>query len=160
MTLQPFVGQDSLDGGSVHRKAATCTEDSTQKQNKHTDIHALGGIRVHDLSVRASEDSSCFRPRGRLEAARGKGKALNHDYKFISWRRSHYNGKNVILTTTFRTICYRTLQLTYVWGVKWRFYRRSREIVTAETDGAEGAIFYVYGLIYFRMVFLTTVSIA
>jgi hypothetical protein len=27
-------------------------------------IHALSGIRTHDPSVRASEDSSCLRPRG------------------------------------------------------------------------------------------------
>jgi hypothetical protein len=37
------------------------------KQNKriHTpNIHALSGIRTHDPRVRASEDSSCLRPRG------------------------------------------------------------------------------------------------
>jgi hypothetical protein len=28
-----------------------------------TNIHALSGIRTHDPSVRASEDSSCLRPR-------------------------------------------------------------------------------------------------
>jgi hypothetical protein len=32
--------------------------------NAHTDIHALSGIRTHDPSVQASEDSSCLRPRG------------------------------------------------------------------------------------------------
>jgi hypothetical protein len=30
--------QDSLDGGSARRKAATCTQDSTQTQNKHIQI--------------------------------------------------------------------------------------------------------------------------
>jgi hypothetical protein len=30
----------------------------------HTDIHALSGIRTHDPSIRASEDSSCLRRRG------------------------------------------------------------------------------------------------
>jgi hypothetical protein len=35
------------------------------KQNKHTlNIHARSGIRTHDRSVRASEDSSCLRPLG------------------------------------------------------------------------------------------------
>jgi hypothetical protein len=34
-----------------------------QTQNKHTDIHALSGIRTHNPSVRANEDSSCLRPR-------------------------------------------------------------------------------------------------
>jgi hypothetical protein len=40
---------------------------TTQTQNKriHTpNIHSLSGIRTHDPSVRASEDSSCLRPRG------------------------------------------------------------------------------------------------
>jgi hypothetical protein len=33
--------------------------------NIHTpNIHALSGIRTHDPSVRASEDSSCLRPCG------------------------------------------------------------------------------------------------
>jgi hypothetical protein len=31
----------------------------TRTHNKHTNIHALSGIRTHDPSVRASEDSSC-----------------------------------------------------------------------------------------------------
>jgi hypothetical protein len=37
------------------------------KQNNHIDtpnIHALGGIRIHDLGFRASEDSACLRPLG------------------------------------------------------------------------------------------------
>jgi hypothetical protein len=37
------------------------------KQNKRIhipNIHALSGIRTHDPSVQASEDSSCLRPRG------------------------------------------------------------------------------------------------
>jgi hypothetical protein len=40
---------------------------TTQTQNKHIhtpNIHAFSGIRTHDPSVRASEDSSCFRQRG------------------------------------------------------------------------------------------------
>jgi hypothetical protein len=40
---------------------------TTQTQNKriHTpNSHALLGIRTHDPSVRASEDSLCLRPRG------------------------------------------------------------------------------------------------
>jgi hypothetical protein len=41
------------------------THRTTQKRiNAHnTDIHALSGIRTHDPSVRASEDSSCLSPR-------------------------------------------------------------------------------------------------
>jgi hypothetical protein len=43
---------------------------TTQTQNKriHTpNIHALSGIPAHDPSVRASEDSSCLRPRGHCD---------------------------------------------------------------------------------------------
>jgi hypothetical protein len=32
---------------------------------RNTDTHVLSGIRTHDPSVQASEDSSCLRPRGR-----------------------------------------------------------------------------------------------
>jgi hypothetical protein len=52
-----------LDGGPARRKAATYTEDNKKELNAHTDIHALSGIRTHDPNVRASEDSSCLRPR-------------------------------------------------------------------------------------------------
>jgi hypothetical protein len=39
---------------------------TTQTQNKRIpNNHASSGIRTHDLTVRASEDSSCLRPRGR-----------------------------------------------------------------------------------------------
>jgi hypothetical protein len=37
---------------------------TTQRMNAYTDIHASCDIRTHDTSVRASEESSCFRPRG------------------------------------------------------------------------------------------------
>jgi hypothetical protein len=36
--------------------------DKTNRINAYTDIHALSGIWTHDLSVLASEDSSCLRP--------------------------------------------------------------------------------------------------
>jgi hypothetical protein len=38
------------------------TQDNTNTVN--ADIHALSGIRTHDSSARASEDSSCLRERG------------------------------------------------------------------------------------------------
>jgi hypothetical protein len=47
--------QDSLNGGSAHRKAATYTQDSRNTEYAHTDIHALSGIRTHDPSLRVSE---------------------------------------------------------------------------------------------------------
>jgi hypothetical protein len=39
-------------------------EQHKHRINAHTDIHASIGIRNHDPSVRASEDSSCLRLRG------------------------------------------------------------------------------------------------
>jgi hypothetical protein len=43
------------------------THRSTQTQNKHTDIHASSGIRIHDPSVRTGEDVSCFRLRSHCD---------------------------------------------------------------------------------------------
>jgi hypothetical protein len=46
------------------------THRTTQIQNKciHTpNIHAVVGIRTHDPSVRAGEDSSCIRPRSHFD---------------------------------------------------------------------------------------------
>jgi hypothetical protein len=61
LILRQSVGL--LDGGSACRKAPTYTNtDQTQ-----TYIHALNRIRTHDPSVRASEDSSCLRPRGHCD---------------------------------------------------------------------------------------------
>jgi hypothetical protein len=51
-----------LDEWSGHRKAATYTQD-----NINTDIHALSGIRTHDPSVQAREDSLCIRPHGHCD---------------------------------------------------------------------------------------------
>jgi hypothetical protein len=39
----------------------------TKQTQMHTDIHALSGIRNHDPSVRASEDSLCLRPHGHCD---------------------------------------------------------------------------------------------
>jgi hypothetical protein len=40
----------------------------THRTNAHnTDIRALSGIRTHDPSFRASEDSSCLKPRGHCD---------------------------------------------------------------------------------------------
>jgi hypothetical protein len=64
--LVPKHGRyDSLDGGSARRNAATYTQ--TQTQNKHTDHHALSGIRTHDPIVRAGKNSSCLWPRGHCD---------------------------------------------------------------------------------------------
>jgi hypothetical protein len=84
MALQPFVGpwplfqfldllhsrKDSLSGGSARRKTATCTQDSTDIEYTHTDIHASSGIRTHNPSVLAGEDNSFLRPRGHCDRHR------------------------------------------------------------------------------------------
>jgi hypothetical protein len=64
MALKPYVGswllfqfldpihsrQDSLDGGSAGRKAATYTQNNTNRINAHnTDIDALSGIPTYDF---------------------------------------------------------------------------------------------------------------
>jgi hypothetical protein len=44
------------------------TEQQKRRINTHNaDIHALSGIRTHDLSVRTSEDTLCLRPRGHCD---------------------------------------------------------------------------------------------
>jgi hypothetical protein len=80
--LIQFRNHFSTDGRtpwtSDHPVARPLSKHTTQTQNKriHTpNIHALSGIRTHDPSVRASEDSSCLRPRGyrdRLASERAK----------------------------------------------------------------------------------------
>jgi hypothetical protein len=37
------------------------------RKNAHTDIHTSSGIRTHNPSVRANEDSSCLRLRGHCD---------------------------------------------------------------------------------------------
>jgi hypothetical protein len=54
--------QDSSDGGSARRKAVTYTQSKRTK----TSI-VMSGIRIHDPSVRAGEDSSCLRLRSRCD---------------------------------------------------------------------------------------------
>jgi hypothetical protein len=43
------------------------TEQHKHRINAHTDIHDSSGIRTHDPSVRAGEDSSCIRQRGHYD---------------------------------------------------------------------------------------------
>jgi hypothetical protein len=52
-----------LDGGPARRKVATYTQNNTNTELTPTDIHALSGIRTHDSSVQADNDSSCLIPR-------------------------------------------------------------------------------------------------
>jgi hypothetical protein len=70
MALQPFVGPWPLlkfqSVGLLEQEIGPShTQNNTNRKNTHnTEIHASSGIRTHDPSVRASEDSSRFRPRG------------------------------------------------------------------------------------------------
>jgi hypothetical protein len=88
MVLQPFIGPLPLlqfrnlfytDGRtpwtSDQPLARPLPEHRQHKHriNAHTDIHALSGIRTRNPRVRASEDSSCLRPRGHCDRRRGFG---------------------------------------------------------------------------------------
>jgi hypothetical protein len=58
--------------------------------NAYTDIHGLGGIRTHDRSVRAKEDSSWLRPRCHCD----RQKALLHIQTYPGNQSSQsYSGK-------------------------------------------------------------------
>jgi hypothetical protein len=55
------------------------TEEHKHRINAHNiDIHALSSIRTHDPSVRASEDSSCLRPRGHCDRRSTLLQSLNN----------------------------------------------------------------------------------
>jgi hypothetical protein len=56
------VGRTPWTEDQPRRKAATYTQDNTNRELTHTDIHASSWIRTHDVSVRAGEDGSCLRP--------------------------------------------------------------------------------------------------
>jgi hypothetical protein len=61
---------------------------ATQTQNRRIykiNIHALNGIRTHDPSVRASEESSCFRPRGYC------GRLTSWKLQNVKMNRKHSN---------------------------------------------------------------------
>jgi hypothetical protein len=81
VTLQPFVGPwplfqflhhlhsryVSLNGGSARRKSATYIQNKTKREQTHRDIHASSGVRTHDPSIWADENSSCFSPHGHCD---------------------------------------------------------------------------------------------
>jgi hypothetical protein len=60
----------SLADVSTLKMEAICSAESsvhtrsTRRRIPEDDIHALSGIRIHDLGFRASEDSTCLRPLG------------------------------------------------------------------------------------------------
>jgi hypothetical protein len=88
MALYPYYGPCPLlqFHNLFYRTPWTCdqplartllTHTKTQHRiNAYRDIHILSGIRTHDHSIRAGEDSSCFRQRGH------SGFTLIYIYKF------------------------------------------------------------------------------
>jgi hypothetical protein len=60
----------------------------THRINAHTDIHALSGIRTHDPSVWATEDSSCRRPAATVIACR------QIDTEFVSLAQFSLQGRH------------------------------------------------------------------
>ncbi|PNF41455.1 hypothetical protein B7P43_G13389 [Cryptotermes secundus] len=63
-----------------------------------TDIHAISGIRTHDLSVQASEDSPFLRPRGHCDRLYGKyleGARKVTVITYVNWRFSGEGEKNL-----------------------------------------------------------------
>jgi hypothetical protein len=88
--ISPTQGHYLHTGQPRHR---ICTHD--------TDIDALSGIRTHNLSVRASEDSSCRRPRGhRLTKTETEG--WNNE---ANWATEHaaLGMKRVVLRACIRS---------------------------------------------------------
>jgi hypothetical protein len=84
--------------------------------NAHTDIHALSGIRTHDHSVRASEDSSCLRPRGHRDLQQyiltnfivNKGKVVIVQNLVLSHGEMWWTGVTaplVFILQTIRDVC-------------------------------------------------------
>jgi hypothetical protein len=79
----PWTGISPPQGIYLH------TEQHKHRINSHnTDIHALSGIRTHDPTVRASEDSSYLSPRGHCDRHTEKYhiksftlSAFSHKYK-------------------------------------------------------------------------------
>jgi hypothetical protein len=59
------------------------TEQHKDRINSHTDIHTLGGIRTHNLSVRTGEDISCPRPRGHCHRLIDALVSINHDRNWV-----------------------------------------------------------------------------
>jgi hypothetical protein len=72
LILRQFVG---LLGRGISTSPGRYLHRTTQTEWTYTNIHASSGIRIHNLSVRADEDSWCPRPLGycdRLEIHYGR----------------------------------------------------------------------------------------
>jgi hypothetical protein len=70
IAVQPFFGHWTLIVYTVGRniqKGSTCTQNNTNAEERHTNIHASSWTRTHDQSVQASKDCSCLRSRGHCE---------------------------------------------------------------------------------------------
>jgi hypothetical protein len=67
------------------------TEQHKHRINAHTDNHALSGIRIHDPSNRASEDSSCLRQRGHCDRLNEHIRAINNNKDTSTYAQYIFN---------------------------------------------------------------------
>jgi hypothetical protein len=73
------------------------THRTAQTQNKRTDMHISSGIRTHDFSVWAGENSSCLRPSG------------HYDQKYrsqVNWNVSKHVYDLILSTNCFSRACF------------------------------------------------------
>jgi hypothetical protein len=69
--LNPYILGTTLWTGDQPVAKPLPTHRTTQTEETHTDIHASSGIRTYDPNVRAGEDGSCLRQRGRCDRLHG-----------------------------------------------------------------------------------------
>jgi hypothetical protein len=101
-----------LDERSARHKAATYTHNNTTIEKTHTHIQASSGIRTHDPSVKASEDSSCLRPRGHCDRSTSSLELVIVDSSALRGDGSIHCVFTAILTKVKRiySLCMRRLQ--------------------------------------------------
>jgi hypothetical protein len=113
MALQPFVGSWLLlqlcnlfythgmtSWTSNQPVARPLPTHRTLIINTHTDIHALSWIRNSDPSFRASEDSSCLRPRGHRDRQLRQFTSIFTNHNTVPLKEAHtqYTAPMVVLT--------------------------------------------------------------
>jgi hypothetical protein len=92
-----------LDEASARRKASTYTQNNTNTEYAHIDIHASSGILAHDPSVSAGEDGSCLRLRSHCDRQvhiyLAKIVSLHVKTSYRLWNYSNSGYSNYILNT-------------------------------------------------------------
>jgi hypothetical protein len=96
---------------TVGRTPWTYTQNNTNTEWLHTDIHASSGIGTHDPSVRAGEHGSCVRPRGHCDRH-----TVNYDETFPSRSSVPRVGVNLPdADLSSRSTPYRKLVISKFW---------------------------------------------